>query len=72
MKGCLAARVHLVLMATLNANFINLKMFYLLHTRGGTQYYHQAAYYCMPPDDGCMTETCCGNNIRRGEKELLR
>jgi hypothetical protein len=24
----------------------------------------------MPPDDGCMTKTCCGNNIRRGG-ELL-
>jgi hypothetical protein len=26
----------------------------------------------MPPDDGRMTETCCGNNIGRGEEELLR
>jgi hypothetical protein len=26
----------------------------------------------MPRDDGRMTETCCGNNIRRGEEELLR
>jgi hypothetical protein len=25
----------------------------------------------MSPDDGRMTETCCGNNIRRGEEELL-
>jgi hypothetical protein len=25
----------------------------------------------MPPDDGRMTETCCGNNIGRGEEELL-
>jgi hypothetical protein len=25
----------------------------------------------MPPDDGRMTETCCGNNIRGGEEELL-
>jgi hypothetical protein len=24
---------------------------------------------CMPPDDGRMTETCCGNN-RRGEEEF--
>jgi hypothetical protein len=24
-----------------------------------------------PPDDGSMTETCCGNNIGRGEEELL-
>jgi hypothetical protein len=23
-------------------------------------------------DDGRMTETCCGNNIRRGEEGLLR
>jgi hypothetical protein len=29
-------------------------------------------YYCMPPDDGCMTETCCDNNIRGREEELLR
>jgi hypothetical protein len=28
-------------------------------------------YYCMPPDDGCMTETCCGDNIGGGEEELL-
>jgi hypothetical protein len=26
----------------------------------------------MPHDDGRMTETCCGNNIRRGEEEFLR
>jgi hypothetical protein len=26
----------------------------------------------MPPDDGRMTETFCGNNIRRGGGELLR
>jgi hypothetical protein len=26
----------------------------------------------MPLDDGRMTETCRGNNIRRGEEELLR
>jgi hypothetical protein len=25
----------------------------------------------MPLDDGRMTETCCGNNIRRGGEELL-
>jgi hypothetical protein len=25
----------------------------------------------MPLDDGGMTETCCGNNIRGGEEELL-
>jgi hypothetical protein len=25
----------------------------------------------MPPDDGRMTETCCGNNIWGGEEELL-
>jgi hypothetical protein len=28
-------------------------------------------YYCMPLDDGRMTETYCGNNIGRAEK-LLR
>jgi hypothetical protein len=28
-------------------------------------------YYCMPPDDGRMTETRRGNNIR-GQEELLR
>jgi hypothetical protein len=28
--------------------------------------------YCMPLDDGRMTETCCGNNIGRGGEELLR
>jgi hypothetical protein len=26
----------------------------------------------MPLDDGRMTETCCGNDIGRGEEELLR
>jgi hypothetical protein len=26
----------------------------------------------MPLDDGRMTETCCGNNIKREEEELLR
>jgi hypothetical protein len=26
----------------------------------------------MPLDDGRMTETCYGNNIRRGEEEILR
>jgi hypothetical protein len=26
----------------------------------------------MPHDDGRMTETCCGNDIRRGEEEMLR
>jgi hypothetical protein len=26
----------------------------------------------MPLDDGRLTETRCGNNIREGEKELLR
>jgi hypothetical protein len=26
----------------------------------------------MPLDDGRMTETCCSNNMRRGEEELLR
>jgi hypothetical protein len=31
----------------------------------------QTVYNCMSPDDGRMTETCCGNNIRRGEEELL-
>jgi pullulanase/glycogen debranching enzyme len=30
------------------------------------------AYYFMSPDDGHMTETCCGNNIRGGEEELFR
>jgi hypothetical protein len=29
-------------------------------------------HYCMPPDDGRMTETCSGNNVRRGGEELLR
>jgi hypothetical protein len=29
-------------------------------------------YYCMSLDDGRMNETCCGNNIGGGEKELLR
>jgi hypothetical protein len=29
-------------------------------------------YYCMPLDDGRMTETFCGNNIRRGEGKMLR
>jgi hypothetical protein len=29
-------------------------------------------YYCMPLDDGRMTETCCGNKIRGGEEEFLR
>jgi hypothetical protein len=29
-------------------------------------------YYCIPPDDGRMTETRCGKNIvRGGEEELL-
>jgi hypothetical protein len=28
--------------------------------------------YSMPPDDGHTTETCCGNNIRGWEEELLR
>jgi hypothetical protein len=32
----------------------------------------KTVYYCMPHDDGRMTETCCGNNIRGGEEELLR
>jgi hypothetical protein len=27
--------------------------------------------YCMPPDDGRMTETCCGNKIRRGREKVL-
>jgi hypothetical protein len=26
----------------------------------------------MQPDDGRMAETCCGNNIGKGEEELLR
>jgi hypothetical protein len=25
----------------------------------------------LPLDDGRMTETCCGNNIRGGEEQLL-
>jgi hypothetical protein len=29
-------------------------------------------YSMMPPDYGRMNETCCGNNIRGGEEELLR
>jgi hypothetical protein len=28
-------------------------------------------HHCLPPDDDRMMETCCGNNIGRGE-ELLR
>jgi hypothetical protein len=28
-------------------------------------------YTTMSPDDGRMTETCRGNNIRGGEEELL-
>jgi hypothetical protein len=32
----------------------------------------ETVYYCMPLDDDRMTETCCGNNIGRGEEELLR
>jgi hypothetical protein len=32
----------------------------------------QKPQYCMPPDDGRMTETCCGSNVGRGEEELLR
>jgi hypothetical protein len=31
----------------------------------------KTVYYCMSLDDGRMTETCCGSNIRAGE-ELLR
>jgi hypothetical protein len=30
------------------------------------------AVSCLPPDDNGMIETCCGNNIGRGEEELLR
>jgi hypothetical protein len=29
-------------------------------------------YFCMPHDDGRMTETCCGNDIGGAEAELLR
>jgi hypothetical protein len=32
----------------------------------------ETVYYCMPLDDGRMTETCYGSNIGRGEEELLR
>jgi hypothetical protein len=32
----------------------------------------KTVYYCNPLDDGHMTETCCGNNIRRGGEQLLR
>jgi hypothetical protein len=32
----------------------------------------KTVYCCMPLDDGRMTETYCGNNIRGGEEELLR
>jgi hypothetical protein len=32
----------------------------------------ETVYYCMPLDDGLMTETCCGNNIGRGEEEVFR
>jgi hypothetical protein len=32
----------------------------------------KTVYYCMPPDDGRMTETCCGGNIGRGGEDLLR
>jgi hypothetical protein len=34
--------------------------------------YCSQANYCIPLDDGRMTETCCGNNIRRAAEELLR
>jgi hypothetical protein len=38
-----------------------------------TMYYTYIYYIHMyAPDDGCVTETCCGNNIGRGEEELLR
>jgi hypothetical protein len=30
----------------------------------------ETVYYCIPLDDGRMTETCCGNNIGRREEEL--
>jgi ArsR family metal-binding transcriptional regulator len=31
----------------------------------------ETLYYCVPLDDGRMTETCCSNNIGRGQEELL-
>jgi hypothetical protein len=31
-----------------------------------------SVFYCMPLDDGRMTETCSGNDIGGGEEELLR
>jgi hypothetical protein len=33
--------------------------------------YVMTVYYCISRDDGRMTGTYCGNNIR-GEEELLR
>jgi hypothetical protein len=33
---------------------------------------YRGNHYCMPPDDDCMTEACCGSNIGRGEEDLLR
>jgi hypothetical protein len=33
--------------------------------------YCGSQYYYKPLDDGRMTETCCGNNIKRGGEELL-
>jgi hypothetical protein len=35
-------------------------------------YRDKMLYYCMTPDDGRMTETCCGSNNRGGREELLR
>jgi hypothetical protein len=32
----------------------------------------KTVYYCMPLDDGRMTETCCGSNIGGEEEDLLR
>jgi hypothetical protein len=44
-------------------NIVNFLMF------GSKQF--ETVYYCIPPDDGRMTETCCGSNIGREEEELL-
>jgi hypothetical protein len=44
--------------------------FHCQHTLIPSSVYH--GYTLQMPDDGRMTETCCGNNIRRAGEELLR
>jgi hypothetical protein len=39
---------------------------------GGIQQEAKDSNYCMPLDDGRMTEAYCVNNVRRGEEELMR